>query len=301
MALFITGDTHGSQRAHMNDVDGYMHRFNTDSFPEQKELTKDDYVIICGDFGGIWDSNRERVEESKQEKYGLKWLENKPFTTLFVPGNHENYDRLTGIEDEALLNSWLFAKMPDEEKEKFRQGYPRKEWHGGYVREIRPSILMLEAGVFDIDGTKVFAYGGAPSHDIQGGILNPADFETEKEFKVVYVKWYMEEQCRMRQPFRVKGVSWWEQEQPSAKIEQQAVEALEKANWKVDFIVTHDAARIDRALMGYGDEITRLNIFLEEVKFKTDYKHWFFGHLHDNQNLPGYKEHLIYEQIVQVH
>ena len=41
MAVYVTGDTHGD----------WMNRLKTDSFPEQKEMTKDDYVIICGDFG----------------------------------------------------------------------------------------------------------------------------------------------------------------------------------------------------------------------------------------------------------
>ena len=43
MAVYVTGDTHGD----------WMNRLKTDSFPEQKEMTKDDYVIICGDFGII--------------------------------------------------------------------------------------------------------------------------------------------------------------------------------------------------------------------------------------------------------
>lgn len=40
--IFITGDTHGN-----------FSRFSTKEFPEQKEMTKEDFVIICGDFGGI--------------------------------------------------------------------------------------------------------------------------------------------------------------------------------------------------------------------------------------------------------
>lgn len=50
-------------------------------------MTKDDYVIICGDFGGVWD-------EGKMETVLLDWLDSKSFTTLFVDGNHENFDRL---------------------------------------------------------------------------------------------------------------------------------------------------------------------------------------------------------------
>ena len=43
--IYITGDTHAE----------FKHRFNMENFSEQKEMTKDDYVIICGDFGGVWD------------------------------------------------------------------------------------------------------------------------------------------------------------------------------------------------------------------------------------------------------
>ena len=62
--------------------------------------------------------------------------------------------------------------MSDNDKKKILNGYPQKAWNGGMVREIRPSVLMLERGyVFNIDGCKCFAFGGARSHDISGGIL----------------------------------------------------------------------------------------------------------------------------------
>ena len=77
--IYITGDCHQD-----------FERFNIDVFPEQKEMTKDDCVIICGDFGGVWNRN----EESSREAKLMDWLENRPFTTLFVDGNHENFDRL---------------------------------------------------------------------------------------------------------------------------------------------------------------------------------------------------------------
>ena len=43
--IWVTGDTHGD----------WIHRVNMDSFPEQREMSKDDYVIILGDF---WDMER---------------------------------------------------------------------------------------------------------------------------------------------------------------------------------------------------------------------------------------------------
>ena len=88
--IYITGDCHGN-----------FERFNASIFPEQNEMTKDDYVIICGDFGGVWNKG----EESKMETKVLDWLDCKLFTTLFVDGNHENFDRL--------------------------YAYPVEEWHGG--------------------------------------------------------------------------------------------------------------------------------------------------------------------------
>ena len=80
--IYITGDCHADFR-----------RFNTGIFPEQHEMTMEDYVIICGDFGGVWDKDKE----SSREKWWLDWLEEKSYTTLFVDGNHENFDRLTGF------------------------------------------------------------------------------------------------------------------------------------------------------------------------------------------------------------
>ena len=70
--IFITGDIHSN-----------IQRFFEDCFPEQKEMTKNDYVIIVGDFGVIFDRKESRTEREK-----LKALDKMPFTTLFIDGNH---------------------------------------------------------------------------------------------------------------------------------------------------------------------------------------------------------------------
>jgi len=47
---------------------------------------------------------------------------------------------------------------------------------GGTIRRIRPSVVLLERGqIFDLDGRRFFTMGGASSHDIQDGILEPDD------------------------------------------------------------------------------------------------------------------------------
>lgn len=47
--IWVTGDTHRD----------WVHRLNMESFPEQKEMTKDDYVIVLGDFG-IWNDTPQQ-------------------------------------------------------------------------------------------------------------------------------------------------------------------------------------------------------------------------------------------------
>lgn len=64
--ILITGDLHGE-----HDIQ----KFSVSCFPLQKQLSRKDYVIICGDFGLVW-------RDSSEERHWLKWLEDKPWTTL---------------------------------------------------------------------------------------------------------------------------------------------------------------------------------------------------------------------------
>ncbi|MEG0681239.1 MAG: metallophosphoesterase [Eubacterium sp.] len=122
--FYVTGDTH-------MPID--MEKLDLTRFSQQLELTKNDYLIICGDFGGIWNKSPERMKM-------LNELDARNFTTLWIDGNHENFN---------LLNS-----------------YPVNEWNGGKVHFIRPSIIHLMRGqVFTIDGLSFFTMGGGYSVD----------------------------------------------------------------------------------------------------------------------------------------
>ena len=128
--LYLTGDTHGD-----------FHRFSSRAFPEQKTMTREDTVLICGDFGGLWD-------DSPRCRHLLDELERRPFTTAFVDGNHENFDLLDAL--------------------------PEERWNGGMIHRLRPNVIHLCRGyVFRIDGMRVFCMGGGKSHDMPGGVLPP--------------------------------------------------------------------------------------------------------------------------------
>ena len=71
--IFVTGDTHGD-----------LHRFDN---PVVKKMRKEDMLIICGDFGFIWEGN-------EQERKILEKLGKKKYQILFVDGAHENFDLL---------------------------------------------------------------------------------------------------------------------------------------------------------------------------------------------------------------
>lgn len=221
-----------------------FYKFNMKNFPVQKQMKiqSENHVIITGDFG-LWDQTRTT-------KYWLNWLENKKFTILFVDGNHENFD---------LLDS-----------------YPVNIWNGGKVHFIRPNIIHLMRGqVFTIEGKKIFTFGGAESHDISGGILEPDDPEFKQKKKVFDKKWIS---------YRINRISWWKEELPSETEFQEGLLNLEKHNWSVDFVITHCCGTIVQNTFGYGlYQSNGLTDYLEEILLRLQFKKHFFGHYHDNR------------------
>jgi len=119
--IYITGDMHGE-----------MCRFDS---PQVKKLKKGDTLIVCGDFGFIWDGG------PKEEK-NLKKLGKKKFEILFLDGTHENFD---------LLNQ-----------------YPVTDWNGGQVQHICGNLYHLMRGqLYTIEGKKIFTFGGGESVEKQ--------------------------------------------------------------------------------------------------------------------------------------
>lgn len=155
--VYVTGDTHG-------DINFFKN-------PKLKKLTEDDYLIICGDFGFLWDN-------SEKEKKALEVLKKKKYTICFVDGCHENYDMLGA--------------------------YQPYRFKGGNAHKIAPNIYHLLRGeIFTFDRKTFFCMGGGESEDLDmrtegeswwkdemptsGELMNGAENLKENDMQVDYV------------------------------------------------------------------------------------------------------------------
>lgn len=250
--VFVTGDTHAD-----------FHRFNRKRFPIQKQLTRNDIVIICGDFGGVW-------ADTEEERYWLNWLSQKSFTICFVDGNHENFDRLYN-EFEVV------------------------DFHGGKVHKIRDNIYHLMRGyVFNFEGKKFFAFGGASCHDVKDGILDRDDYQTDKEFKKIIkiYQWW-------RRMFRINHISWWKEELPSQEEMDFGLKTLGERGYKVDYVITHCLPQEVCSMLGFREPDTITLYFNTLLRNGLKFTKWYCGHYHLNTQIMG-KFNILYESIVRI-
>ena len=143
--LIVTGDTH-------NDID--IRKINTKNFPYQKELTKEDIMVVLGDWGAIWHGNNK-------DNYLLCQWENRNWTTFVVLGNHENYSAI--------------EKLPIIEK------------FGGRVYQAAPSIFLAVSGeIYNLNGQSCLVINGADSVDVYN--------EDGSFYRKPFVSWWPQEQ-----------------------------------------------------------------------------------------------------------
>ena len=117
--IYVTGDTHG-------DISWFKNS-------KLKKLGEKDTLIVCGDFGFLWNG-------SEQEKKNLETLKSKKYTICFVDGAHENFD---------MLNA-----------------YTPYRWKGGNAHKIADNIFHLMRGeVFTLENKTFFVIGGGESED----------------------------------------------------------------------------------------------------------------------------------------
>jgi hypothetical protein len=115
--IYFTGDTHGDPE-----------RLSKTAL---RQLRANDTLIICGDFGYLW----ERT--GKEQKF-LDKISKYRFTICFLDGTHENFSLL--------------------------EAYPIVLFRGGKAHRIRRNVYHLMRGqIFDMEGKTVFTLGGGES------------------------------------------------------------------------------------------------------------------------------------------
>lgn len=133
MAIWVTGDIHGGMD---------MHKLSRRELKRRGiAIGEGDYLIITGDLGlPFYDS--DYLSSRGEYQYWMSWFRERPFTVLWVDGNHDNF------------NFWGIQ--------------PVTERYGGSVQihPAAPNVIHLMRGeVYEIGGRTFFAFGGAASHD----------------------------------------------------------------------------------------------------------------------------------------
>lgn len=247
--IYLTGDCHFR-----------FSKLNVKNFPESKHLTKDDIVIICGDFGiGPW------INNEKENRYWLDWLNKRNFTVAFCDGNHENFDTLDAL--------------------------PVDTWHGGKVHFIRPHVIHLMRGqYYEIGQNTFWVFGGARSHDITDGILKPDDPDFRKKRR---------ELDDIGGLYRIDHWTWWEREMPSKEEYEEGLRNLQAHGNQVDYIISHAISGKLQSKYLYEPEQNELSTYFDRISETVDYRRWYFGHYHADMDVDE-KHTLLYDNIVRV-
>lgn len=136
--IYITGDLHGD-----------ITRFKQ---IEKAGVRKNDTLIICGDFGFVWDN-------SKEEQKNLKWIGKRNYNVVFVDGTNDNHE---------MLNS-----------------FKEVMWKGALAKKVSGNLYMLKRGeIYIIEDKTVFAMGGGTPNEgmteKQAELALPSDGEIER-------------------------------------------------------------------------------------------------------------------------
>lgn len=178
-----------------------------------------------------------------------------------------------GLQFEEVEENFAFTKFflsikknialidGNHENFKYLNSFPVEEWNGGFVGRLTPNIVHLKRGnVYDINGKTFFVFGG----------------------------------CKSSPKWKEKGI-WYEGEEPTAEELSLAYNNLKKVKYKVDYILTHKYEQLPpRGTV--CEDLQKLNSFIEE---KVDYKHWYAGHWHIDQQLDS-KHTFVYDRLLDI-
>lgn len=170
--------------------------------------------------------------------------------------------------DEALKASLanlpitLFCIHGNHEKRPYEiSSYEELQWHGGTVlfEPDYPNLIFAQDGeIYDFDGRSVLVIGGAYSVDKYYRLAN--------------------------------HIPWFENEQPDETTKVYVENQLEKANWRVDVVLSHTCPRKFEPTWCFSPNIDQDQVdkstkeWLDTIEERLSYEHWYFGHYYADEH-----------------
>ena len=259
MTIYITGDTHGQ----------VIERFSYRQHPDLRNLTTEDFMFILGDFGQPFGK-----AFYKQAQNTFRFLNDKPWTTIVIGGNHDDYDYWESCPQVSLCGG--IARQATFDNETY-------------------SVFFIDhITIFNINDEHILCIPKAESHDIWN-LLDPEDENYKMQVRQLK---------RTGQFFRVKHVTWWPQEKMNVEENMNFMEQHEDEHFTI--ILSHDApGKINDF---FASDLSRLKStegerYLEMLRQHLNFDAWFHGHYHVDATWPSrYDDRIscVYYNILQV-
>ncbi len=205
-------------------------------------------IYVTADLHG--ERSRLRAKEIRKLKKGDTLIVLGDFGFLWhgTPKEKKALNRLGRKKYQLLFLDGAHENFP------LLEEYPMETWNGGQVRRLGKNLLYLMRGqVYEMEGKRIFTLGGGESD--------------EKEMRAQQQKWFPEEL-------------------PTPQQLETARENLERVQWKVDYVLTHDCSQRMKIFLGTEGQGNVLNQFLTELEEKLQYRKWFFGFYHLDKPIP---------------
>lgn len=241
--IFVHGDIHGNPMVISNR-----------RCPILKDTDRSDVVVFLGDFGIPWGVSAPSYKQKRlpKDRYNARWLNNKPFTSLVLLGNHDDRDAVEVM--------------------------PRVEKFDGSLRqlafgdEIYENVFIVDTTqILTINGRKCLIIPGAESHDLFVEPLSPYDPDF-KETARLYRK--------MKQWFRVIHWTWWINEDIDLELTEEIIR--DNLDTEFDLVLSHDCPASLAWSMGHTP--TEGETLLNSFKRHGNFKMWYHGHMHFDGN-----------------
>lgn len=150
------------------------------------------------------------------------------------------------------------------------QKFPKEYRYGSEVTKISENVYhLLRGNIYTIGMKKIFTFGGAYS------------IKQDTDSSPVYV---------------------WKQELPSKDEYHNALSNLEKDNFNVDYVFTHQGPRfiLDKIKYKYSKNEHVFLDFLNMIVDRTSFEKWYFGHVHQDIDYEKYKSLYVGFEVIHV-